>query len=33
MNATPLAYQLSGHITAEDPLNVSYFGIDDTPHG
>lgn len=37
MNTTPLAYQLSGHITAEAPLNVSYFGMDErlprTPHG
>lgn len=37
MNTTPLAYQLSGHITAEAPLNVSYSGIDErlprTPHG
>ncbi len=24
MNTTPLAYQLSGYITAEAPLNVSY---------
>lgn len=37
MNTTPLAYQLSGYITAEAPLNVSYFGLDErlprTPHG
>ncbi|MDR5899480.1 hypothetical protein QC823_10815 [Halomonas vilamensis] len=37
MNTTPLAYQLSGHITAEAPINVSYFGMDErlprTPHG
>lgn len=37
MNTTSLAYQLSGHITAEAPINVSYFGMDErlprTPHG
>lgn len=37
MNTTPLAYQLSGHITAEAPIAVSYFGMDErlprTPHG
>ncbi|RUR29719.1 hypothetical protein ELY33_12300 [Vreelandella andesensis] len=37
MNTTPLAYQLSGHITAEAPITVSYFGMDErlprTPHG
>lgn len=37
MNTTPLAYQLSGYITAEAPLNVSYLGMDErlprTPHG
>tara|TARA_R110000796_G_scaffold232491_2_gene350826 strand:+ start:11884 stop:12060 length:177 start_codon:yes stop_codon:yes gene_type:complete len=33
MNTTPLAYQLSGCITAEALPNVSYFGMDEPPHG
>lgn len=37
MSSMPLAYQLSGYITAEAPINVSYFGMDErlprTPHG
>lgn len=37
MTTTPLAYQLTGYITAEAPVAVSYFGMDKrlprTPHG
>lgn len=37
MTTTPLAYQLTGYITAESPVAVSYFGMDErlprTPHG
>lgn len=37
MTTPPLAYQLTGHITAETPIAVSYFGMNErlprTPHG
>lgn len=37
MTTPPLAYQLAGHITAETPIAVSYFGMNErlprTPHG